>query len=567
MVDDRDVAGVQPPHEAVGAAVESRDAADAGKAVSARRSRCEPHGGPSCHPICRPAPAAPRAQDASFSGGFTGFAPTPVRRRSRRPRRPAVRRRARGRSRSRSRRASGPVRPRDRRRRRSRTSLAVTRGSVRSRRLVDDDVPVGERRDLGQVGHHEHLVVAGQPGQPPADLHRGPAADAGVDLVEDHRRHRVGAGEAHLERQHDPRQLAAGRAAPDRQRRRVRVRPQQELDLVGAVRADPAWASPCTVRLAPRAATGRGRTSMLTLALGIARPASSAVTAVASVAAAGRRASDRCSASSARAPRRPRSRCAASAASGLVGHVEVGQPDARPVGPARARVEVAVAVLAHQAVQHRPACLDLLQAGRVGVQLLGVRRRSPRPGPTPRPARSTSRPSARRVRGRRRPAAAARGGPGRAGWRRRRRRPPWSSGSPSKRVVRGSGGQRSASACASRSASSGVDVLAGLRGRRARSRRCRARAGRPHGAAPRAGWCGRPAAAAASRQRSIRRPRTRRRSTPAYRSSAARCSAGSGQPELVGLAMDREQAARPTRRARPPARRTARRRRGTARPR
>ena len=68
---------------------------------------------------------------------------------------------------------------------------------------------VGERRDLRQVGDHDHLGQPGQPGQAPADLHRRPAADAGVDLIEHERRHRVGPGEDHLDGQHHPGQLAA----------------------------------------------------------------------------------------------------------------------------------------------------------------------------------------------------------------------------------------------------------------------------------------------------------------------------------------------------------------------
>ena len=44
------------------------------------------------------------------------------------------------------------------------------------------------------------------------DLDGRPAADPGVDLVEDERRHGVGAGEDHLDREHHPGELAAGRA-------------------------------------------------------------------------------------------------------------------------------------------------------------------------------------------------------------------------------------------------------------------------------------------------------------------------------------------------------------------
>src|SRR3712207_7925382 len=43
-----------------------------------------------------------------------------------------------------------------------------------------------------------------------ADLTGGLPADTGVDLVEDHDRHRVGAGEDHLDGEHHPGQLTAG---------------------------------------------------------------------------------------------------------------------------------------------------------------------------------------------------------------------------------------------------------------------------------------------------------------------------------------------------------------------
>ncbi len=75
--------------------------------------------------------------------------------------------------------------------------------------LLHHQVVVRERGHLRQVGDHDHLRGAGQPGQPPADLHRGLAADPGVYLVEDERRHRVGTGEDHLDGQHDAGQLAA----------------------------------------------------------------------------------------------------------------------------------------------------------------------------------------------------------------------------------------------------------------------------------------------------------------------------------------------------------------------
>ena len=78
--------------------------------------------------------------------------------------------------------------------------------------LRDHQVLVGERGHLRQVGDDDHLGAAGQRGQPAPDLDRRLAADAGVDLVEHQRRHRVGAREHHLDREHHPGQLTAGRA-------------------------------------------------------------------------------------------------------------------------------------------------------------------------------------------------------------------------------------------------------------------------------------------------------------------------------------------------------------------
>ena len=77
----------------------------------------------------------------------------------------------------------------------------------------------------------------GQPRQPPADLARGLPADAGVDLVEDHDRHRVGAGEHDLDGEHDARELTAGGALVHRPRRRAGVGGQQQRDLVDALGA------------------------------------------------------------------------------------------------------------------------------------------------------------------------------------------------------------------------------------------------------------------------------------------------------------------------------------------
>src|SRR5439155_8997 len=66
-------------------------------------------------------------------------------------------------------------------------------------RLVDDQVGVGERRDLRQVGDDDDLVPAGEASQAAPDLAGCLTTDPGVDLVEDHHRHRIGAGEDHLD--------------------------------------------------------------------------------------------------------------------------------------------------------------------------------------------------------------------------------------------------------------------------------------------------------------------------------------------------------------------------------
>src|SRR5215218_11371311 len=52
--------------------------------------------------------------------------------------------------------------------------------------LFEPEVDVGEGGDLRQVGDAEHLPFAPQRLQPLADDPGGLAADAGVDLVEDH---------------------------------------------------------------------------------------------------------------------------------------------------------------------------------------------------------------------------------------------------------------------------------------------------------------------------------------------------------------------------------------------
>jgi hypothetical protein len=63
---------------------------------------------------------------------------------------------------------------------------------------------VGEGGDLGQVGDHDDLSVVRQARQAPTDLHRDPAADTGVNLVEDQRSGLAVGGEDHLQGQAHP---------------------------------------------------------------------------------------------------------------------------------------------------------------------------------------------------------------------------------------------------------------------------------------------------------------------------------------------------------------------------
>ena len=110
---------------------------------------------------------------------------------------------------------------------------------------------IGVSGHLRQMRDHDDLMGAGQLRQPAPDLHRRPAADAGVDLVEHHRGAGRGSGQHHFQRQHHPGQLATGRALGQRQHRHAAVCREAELNLVDAVAAGPG-------QLARRATSARG---------------------------------------------------------------------------------------------------------------------------------------------------------------------------------------------------------------------------------------------------------------------------------------------------------------------
>src|SRR5579862_3502550 len=99
--------------------------------------------------------------------------------------------------------------------------------------LLDPEVTVGEARDRRQVRDRDHLRAAREPAQRLADRVGGAAADAGVDLVEDHRVPASDRGD----RERDPRELPARRGLRDGRLRKARIGADQEPDRVDARRA------------------------------------------------------------------------------------------------------------------------------------------------------------------------------------------------------------------------------------------------------------------------------------------------------------------------------------------
>ena len=112
--------------------------------------------------------------------------------------------------------------------------LAADRVDPGDRRLAvglldDPEVGRGERGDLGEVGDADDLTPLSERPQPLADAARDLAADAGVDLVEDERLDLAGRAGAR-QRQHHPRELAAGGGLAERRDRHPRIRRDPQLD-------------------------------------------------------------------------------------------------------------------------------------------------------------------------------------------------------------------------------------------------------------------------------------------------------------------------------------------------
>ena len=76
--------------------------------------------------------------------------------------------------------------------------------------LGDEQVGIGKRRDLWQMGHAQDLLAQRHLMQLLRNALRRPAGNTGVHLVKNQRRHMVFLCQHILERQHDARQLAAG---------------------------------------------------------------------------------------------------------------------------------------------------------------------------------------------------------------------------------------------------------------------------------------------------------------------------------------------------------------------
>ena len=94
---------------------------------------------------------------------------------------------------------------------------------------------MARRRDLRLVGHAQDLAGFAERAQLGADRRGNRAADAGIDLVEDHARHLVQAQRGDLDRQRDARQLAARGDLAQRARRLAGVGGHQEIRALGAI--------------------------------------------------------------------------------------------------------------------------------------------------------------------------------------------------------------------------------------------------------------------------------------------------------------------------------------------
>ena len=116
----------------------------------------------------------------------------------------------------------------------------VERGHARERAVLavgfaDAPMAFPARGHLRGMGDDENLDLAPQARQAVADRRRGGAAHAGIDLVENQRARAPDLGQRDPEREHEPRQLAAGGDAPDGAERRAGIGRDLELHAFGAI--------------------------------------------------------------------------------------------------------------------------------------------------------------------------------------------------------------------------------------------------------------------------------------------------------------------------------------------
>ena len=145
---------------------------------------------------------------------------------------------------------------------------------LRPLRLADRPVMPGVTGHLRQVRHANDLVRLPERRQLLAQHVAEPAADVGVDLVEDQRAQLVVARQHGLQCQHRPRQLAARRHLAQRPGRLAGIGRQGQLQLIdapGAGTSPAVGSSPSATRLQHGPETGLGHAQVGQLPLRLVR--------------------------------------------------------------------------------------------------------------------------------------------------------------------------------------------------------------------------------------------------------------------------------------------------------
>ena len=116
-------------------------------------------------------------------------------------------------------------------------------GAGAGRVLLHDQMPVPERRNLGQMGDDQHLILLAEGGESVPNGYGRFATDAGVDLVKDERGGATGSlpppGQQEPDGQHGPGQLPPGRHFAEREQRLSGIGTEQPADgLAGPIWTD-----------------------------------------------------------------------------------------------------------------------------------------------------------------------------------------------------------------------------------------------------------------------------------------------------------------------------------------